>query len=164
MTTTREKIAAAFRQIRKEGGVARMNFMCCSSCGWAELAEKYGEDSDRTMVFWNQQADDAFYTDRGWGSVGSLYAGDLKYGLCLQWQGDKEQIAKAFKDNDVVAITPADESRTFTVYNDWKQAALDMADEVERQTKWAGLLYKETDDLRKKLEKAERKLKRAEVS
>lgn len=152
MTTTREKLAAAFKQIRKEGGIARMNFMCCSSCAWYELAEKYGEDETRTMVFWNQQSDDSF--------VG----GSLQYALCLQWQGDKDLIAKALADHDLVAITPADSSTTFIVYESWKHAALELAEDMGRKTKWADSIYDELLETKQKLEKAERKLKRAGVS
>jgi hypothetical protein len=35
------KLAAAFGRMRKAGMLARMNFACCSTCGFYELGEKF---------------------------------------------------------------------------------------------------------------------------
>jgi hypothetical protein len=47
---TREQIRKAFELLRKEGVIARMNFMCCSSCALAELASL-----GKPVVFFNKQ-------------------------------------------------------------------------------------------------------------
>ncbi|WP_289231795.1 DUF6891 domain-containing protein [Barrientosiimonas endolithica] len=39
-----DRLAAAFRQLEQEGVVARMNFTCCSSCGFTEI------DDERTPL------------------------------------------------------------------------------------------------------------------
>lgn len=35
-----DRLAAAFRQLQQEGVVARMNFTCCSSCGFTEIDDE----------------------------------------------------------------------------------------------------------------------------
>lgn len=35
-----DRLAAAFRQLEQEGVVARMNFTCCSTCGFAEIDDE----------------------------------------------------------------------------------------------------------------------------
>lgn len=84
--TDRDKIKAAFRGLRREDGyVARVNFMCCSSCGWAEIGlSKKGADR---CVFWNRQANDAFDGN-----------GDLVDSLFLQWAGDGRLIARRLRE------------------------------------------------------------------
>lgn len=84
-TTHREALRAAFRALRAQGYKARMNFACCSSCGWAELSGD--DDQEVALVFWNRQADGAF----------DEY-GDLRDGsLHLQWSGDAGVILAALR-------------------------------------------------------------------
>ncbi|MES1975828.1 MAG: hypothetical protein V4472_25500 [Pseudomonadota bacterium] len=60
----RERLAAAFDELRSRGYAAPIEFaweMCCSSCGCAELDRRGCDDR---YVFWNVQMDDAsFYGD-----------------------------------------------------------------------------------------------------
>lgn len=80
--TDREKVKTVFAKLRKAGWFARMNFMCCSSCGWAELSEKYGEDDNKNIVFYNKQSADAFDIN---GNLGNSY-------LPLQWSGNAREV------------------------------------------------------------------------
>ena len=43
-----------FRQLRKEGWFARMNFKCCQSCGWSEVPD----DKENVVFYHNQDNDD----------------------------------------------------------------------------------------------------------
>lgn len=40
-----------FRDLRKEGFFARMNFMCCNTCAWAEVPE----DKENVVFYHNQE-------------------------------------------------------------------------------------------------------------
>ncbi len=61
----KEKIKQAFRILRKEGLLCRMNFSCCGSCGSAELAEKMGKSNKVGYVFYNRQAEGHYWDGRG---------------------------------------------------------------------------------------------------
>lgn len=73
-------LSKAFRALRKEGYVAKQNFMCCQSCGWAELSEK---ESEKAVFYHNQD-----YRD--------LKRGDDLY---LAWAGDGNLITKTLIEN-----------------------------------------------------------------
>ena len=72
----RAKLAELFKQFRKEGYLARMNHLCCSSCAGSDLstrAEELNEKgkSVKGCVFWHNQ------DESGWNSSGYL---PLRYG------------------------------------------------------------------------------------
>ena len=168
--STRDQLAEAFKAIRKSGGVARMNFMCCSSCAWAELStvlEKRGLDEDTaTVVFWNQQADDAFVKEsrgsRRWGywtQPGNV--GDLRHALYLQWQGDKDLIAKSLKDAGLAVSVPADDSRTFIIFSSVDEMARHFEEEATRLTQYSFELRTALEKEERKVKALERKLKKA---
>ena len=100
-TTHRDKLRAAFKELRRIGYLARMNFTCCGSCGGYELAEVLKQKPAKNgYVFWHRQADDAFGPDDdldrtlylAWGTcdnrafeiVGVL----VKHGLKASWNGE----------------------------------------------------------------------------
>jgi hypothetical protein len=47
----RTNLTKAFAELRKNGYFAKQNFLCCQSCGWAELSEKEAEK----VVFYHNQ-------------------------------------------------------------------------------------------------------------
>jgi hypothetical protein len=66
--TDREKLRRAFRQLRSEGYLARMNFWCCSTCGSYDLAEQADQMAEegeppKGAVFWHQQSDERAFKD-----------------------------------------------------------------------------------------------------
>lgn len=77
--TVRDRIAQAFRGLRKEGYAARMNFSCCQSCGAYELNEK----SPGRYVFFHRQ--DADGLERPVNPTNPLY---------LAWAGDGQEIVR----------------------------------------------------------------------
>lgn len=74
----KEKISNAFRELRRLGYFARQNFMCCQTCGWAEVPE----DKADKAVFYHHQ--DKERLDR----EGKLY---------LNWSGDGNLIKSVFE-------------------------------------------------------------------
>ena len=103
----RNKIAGAFRELRKMGWFARMDFWCCQSCGCAALPDKCTK-----YVFFHNQDAEAFNEE---GNIGNherwernqrkeLYMshgdpGDAnmivailnKHGLTALWDGDNDR-------------------------------------------------------------------------
>lgn len=60
----------AFRELRKKGYIARMNFACCGSCAGYELnedAKKRGKDG---VINWNRQEDSSA---RSYGNNGKIH-------------------------------------------------------------------------------------------
>lgn len=86
MQTVKSMVRAAFKQLRREGYAARMNFSCCGSCGSYELSEVVKERGLNGYVFWNRQTNDAFDGE------------ELKSSLWLAWDGDATVIVKALRD------------------------------------------------------------------
>ena len=46
----RTNLSMAFAKLRKQGYFAKQNFMCCQSCGWAELSDEQAQKA----VFYNK--------------------------------------------------------------------------------------------------------------
>jgi hypothetical protein len=86
----RKAVLQAFKALRKEGFIARANFMCCMSCACAEIATKVaakgGDPGKTSYVFWHKQ-DEEYAFPKRWGrKSGSLY---------LRWGGDPARIVEA---------------------------------------------------------------------
>jgi len=93
MSETRIKVKEAFRQLRKEGFIARANHLCCSNCAGYNLTEKATEDVElgkkkkeeiKGCVFWHNQDDESF-NRRGilflsFGNLHSQQIGDIGIG------------------------------------------------------------------------------------
>ena len=88
----KNRIKSTFKTLRKDHGfLARMNFTCCSSCGWYEMSEHKAlkglseqEKENANIVFYHRQ--DAEHMD--------------EYDKCyLAWSGDGETIKKVLEDN-----------------------------------------------------------------
>lgn len=75
-------LAKAFRELRKHGYTAKMNWWCCQSCGWAGLTD---EEAQKAVFFHAQDA-----THRR--------AGD---NFCLAWHGDGAFIVSVLNENGV---------------------------------------------------------------
>lgn len=99
ISATRAKLRKAFVALRRQGYVARMNYLCCQGCGSAamDLKDKKGG------VFWHHQDDDgfkedgelyiAFLTENGDGSVkvGEALVAALKAeNVWVEWDGSSD--------------------------------------------------------------------------
>jgi hypothetical protein len=95
-------ITKAFKELRKKGWVARMNFTCCGSCGCAELESKYGLKDDDKFVFFHQQGFDHL---KEYGKVHLVWGGTVedggelvdildKFGLFPVWNGSVDRTVR----------------------------------------------------------------------
>lgn len=77
----------AFRELRKQGFIARQNYQCCQTCGWAALDCDYNVGDDDNVVFFHRQDADSFLN------------GNLKSVLFMSWQGDGDAIKRVFESH-----------------------------------------------------------------
>ncbi len=97
----KQKLNELFKQLRKEGFVARQNFMCCQTCALAELDAKGIKDGDN-YTFYHRQ--DKEYFDKNnrlmlaWGGNGTKIATlAQKLGIMVNWNGtDNQRIELVF--------------------------------------------------------------------
>jgi hypothetical protein len=104
--TDREKIALAFRMLRKNGITARMNFLCCGGCGHSEMHDRLGDG--RPYVFYHAQEHSRF-------KRGEMLPND---GIWLQWSGSIEvarAICVALSTAGLRAAMPRDEGQAIKV-------------------------------------------------
>jgi hypothetical protein len=96
---TRELLLDAFRALRKQGFIARADFLCCSSCASAALSAQAAQrvDSNKArpkpfkgIAYWHKQADDA------WWDCGELTIGFSGYEAeGVTWGLPIEQVGQA---------------------------------------------------------------------
>jgi len=88
----RTNLSMAFAKLRKQGYFAKQNFMCCQSCGWAELSDEQAQKA----VFYNNQD----YRDfRNGGDIYLSWSGngyEIKstlesFGLRVDWDGESSK-------------------------------------------------------------------------
>lgn len=109
-----EKIRAAltdvFKDLRKAGYLARMNFSCCSNCAGYDLATKATEIKDKGKevagcVFFHRQ------DQQSWNDGNGLF---IRYGsLSTQKYGD------IGKDSKVVGKEVSDLLTTYSIPHEW---------------------------------------------
>lgn len=120
---TRDKVLAVFADMRKDGYIARANFMCCSGCAGYDLATKVSEMADKKkadgfkgVLFWHRQ-DEQDWQEYGtlairYGAVstqkhgrlgipdeetGQLLVEKLKaVGVDVEWNGDPHLVVYVF--------------------------------------------------------------------
>jgi len=89
VSRTRNAIAHAFRDLRRQGYFARANFQCCGSCAVAAIPEAKGK---RFAYYHAQDAQDLRKSGRcfiGWAGDGQLIATTLRRaGLMVDWDGE----------------------------------------------------------------------------
>lgn len=83
--TDKQVFNEVFKELRKKGFVARQNYQCCQSCGWASMDSDYDVNDDSNIVFYHGQDADAFEN------------GELIHMIYLAWQGDGDLIKKTFE-------------------------------------------------------------------
>lgn len=91
------KINTAFRELRKNGYVAKQNFTCCQSCGWAEMPE-----DNNLNVFYHAQDNDSL-KERG-----DFY---------LSWMGDGAKIAEIFENAGLLVGWEGSDAERIHIFN-----------------------------------------------
>ncbi|WP_442637788.1 DUF6891 domain-containing protein [Rossellomorea marisflavi] len=89
--TDKEIITQIFKDLRKEGFVARQNLACCQSCAWSEvdvMEDKKGKTFEN-VVFYHRQDAESFDTKTK----------NLQSTLFLAWRGDSSTIVKVIRKN-----------------------------------------------------------------
>lgn len=105
----KEGINALFRELRKEGIIARQNFLCCMTCGFSAMANLEKQPRNATKVgevfYHSQKADDykedgnlmLHYGTTDYGAKQGYSSEDVgrivtdaatKLGLPWRWNGD----------------------------------------------------------------------------
>ncbi len=88
----KSKLTKAFKELRRKGYFARQNFLCCQSCGWAEMTDEQAEKA----VFYHQQDND-YLKETGschlaWSGDGQLIVDILvKNGIEVDWDGSNNK-------------------------------------------------------------------------
>lgn len=85
----RDKISAAFRELRKDKWIARMNYLCCSTCGWAEIEGTKWATKIKNVVFFHNQDNDRLK------ETGKTY---------LSWSGNGKKLVKVLKKHKLKPI------------------------------------------------------------
>jgi len=68
---TRERLKDVFRDLRKDGFIARINYMCCNTCAqyslFSKIEKKWKETGKipKGVIYWHQQEDKAFKEENG---------------------------------------------------------------------------------------------------
>ena len=91
-------LSLAFKELRNRGYFAKQNFMCCQSCGWAEISEAEAENA----VFYHAQ-DHADYK-----------RGDDLY---LSWSGNGHEIVRVLESFGVAVDWNGSDSTRIIVKN-----------------------------------------------
>ena len=96
MSADRKRLAAAFRELRKQGWWARMNHLCCQTC------LTYDTDDDKPYIGFHAQDNERIpesgytYLTHGppaWGGRSPIYWSQLAvmviedHGLVVEWDG-----------------------------------------------------------------------------
>lgn len=84
--TDKQVFNEIFKALRKKGFIARQNYMCCQSCGWASIESEYDITDDSNVVFYHNQDYNAFKD------------GNLEYIIYLAWSGDGQTIKETFEE------------------------------------------------------------------
>ena len=86
------KITKAFRELRKQGYVAKQNFWCCQSCAWGDLSD---EESEKAVFYHEQDNQDLKENGKcclSWSGDGQLIVDILtKNGLIVEWDGSNNK-------------------------------------------------------------------------
>ncbi len=85
---TKTNLSKAFSELRKNGYVAKQNFLCCQSCGWAAL----NDDEAKNAVFYHNQDHRDFKQGcdlyLAWSGDGNYIAETLiRFGMHINWDG-----------------------------------------------------------------------------
>ena len=87
----------AFRELRKNGFIARQNFSCCQSCGSYEIVH---EHPGKPYVFYHRQ---------------DTQACERYHELYLAWNGDGQKIVDILKNNDLEVVWDGSDSKRIMI-------------------------------------------------
>lgn len=88
-----------FKEFRKEGFIARQDYLCCNSCATSALEADYNVDENSSYVFYHGQDADAFENKMltrtlylGWQGNGKKLVEIIKaHGFQVDWDGTEER-------------------------------------------------------------------------
>jgi len=100
----KDRLNKAFRQLRKEGFVAKQNFLCCSLCATSEIGLT---SPDKPFVYYHQQDTDDLrrliernrtpYIYLGWKGDGNKIKTIFEsFGIQVEWDGENHTKIKIF--------------------------------------------------------------------
>lgn len=84
---------AAFRDLRKQGFIAKQNFLCCQGCAWSQIHRDHpGLADDANVIFYHKQDTDAAKEDGelwlAWSGNGEMICSTLRrHGFTVDWDG-----------------------------------------------------------------------------
>src|SRR5574343_111634 len=122
-TTTKDRLNAAFKAMRKAGLIARQSFSCCGSCGGYEIARQVtamidaGKPEPTGCVFYHRQ-DTARFSKGGdlflaYGQIGTQKHGDI--GMTTEQVG--KAVVKCLHDAGLEYEWDGDENTRILVIN-----------------------------------------------
>ena len=84
-------LTLAFKDLRKKGYFARMNFLCCQSCAWKAVPQ----DAEKVVFYHDQDAENL----KEGGDLYLAWSGDANHiinilsrrGLICEWNGDNSK-------------------------------------------------------------------------
>lgn len=92
----KDRIRNAFKELRKMGYFARMNFWCCQSCACADIPESYNnkyvfyhhQDNASIDKFGNLHKNGMYLSHGEGGNANEICEVIRKQGLDASWNGD----------------------------------------------------------------------------
>lgn len=120
--SVKERVRDAFKALRKEGFVARMNYSCCGSCGWAQVEQDYSfltGVAEPNVVFYHRQDADCFdkkgnlVTYKHWNVENELV--NKTASLYLAWSGDGAMIVDALETEGLEVDWNGNDNRRIAV-------------------------------------------------
>lgn len=104
LTTDRERVKGAFKELRKRGYGCRANYLCCGSCAGYAMGEKHADK--KGVVYYSRQGESAYGDAEryrvGWGRYTYERGDDLVGNLYLSWSGDGDEIAAVLRKHGLV--------------------------------------------------------------
>lgn len=122
----RDKVKQVFKTLRRSGFVARMNFLCCSSCAGYVLGERLDASTDKEYAaYWHRQ-DEERYHETGYLYIRYFFGGhgdvldadeqkakDIEagnkiaavltvYEVAYRWNGDPTRAIEVFDSQELL--------------------------------------------------------------
>lgn len=92
----RKRLRKMFTKLRKNGFMARMNFMCCQSCAWNEIGQT--DPASKNVVFYHKQDNDKIpfgHVYLAWsGDINVIYQAISAAGLYTDHDGNEDRRIK----------------------------------------------------------------------
>lgn len=91
------KLGKAFAQLRKQGYIAKKNFLCCQSCAWSSITTE-SPNAEKVVFYHHQDNDDI--------PEGYVY---------LAWRGEYVDIVKELAKTGLAILSAGDPNKRILV-------------------------------------------------